>query len=58
VISLPDIYQRGLNAIGDRYTAAKIVGILEDHGYLAKIPKGAVMAGNRRRDAWRIVGKR
>jgi hypothetical protein len=54
-ISLPHIYQRTLNAIGDKATAAKLVGILEDHGWLEPIPQGAVVAGVRRRDAWRIV---
>jgi len=54
-ISLPDIYQRSLNAIGDKATAAKLVAILEDHGWLARISQGAVVAGQRRRDAWRIV---
>ena len=54
-ISLPDIYQRSLNAIGDKATAAKLVAILEDHGWLARIPEGAVVSGVRRRDAWRVV---
>jgi hypothetical protein len=54
-ISLPDIYQRSLNAIGDKATANKLVGILEDHGWLAKLPQGAVVAGKRRRDAWQII---
>ena len=54
-ISLPDIYQRSLNAIGDKATATKLVGILEDHGWLVKIPEGAVVTGQRRRDAWRII---
>jgi Protein of unknown function (DUF3987) len=54
-ISLPDIYQRSLNAIADKATAAKLVAILEDHGWLVRIPQGAVIAGQRRRDAWRIV---
>jgi hypothetical protein len=54
-ISLPDIYQRSLNAIGDKATATKLVLILEDHGWLTKIPQGAVVAGQRRRDAWRII---
>jgi hypothetical protein len=54
-ISLPDIYQRSLNAIGDQATARKIVDILVDHGWLVKIPEGAIVAGQRRRDAWRIV---
>jgi hypothetical protein len=54
-ISLPDIYQRSLNAIGDKATAAKLVTILEDHGWLVRIPEGAVVSGVRRRDAWCIV---
>jgi len=54
-ISLPDIYQRSLNAIGDKGTAEKLVNILEEHGWLVKIPQGAVVAGQRRRDAWLIV---
>jgi hypothetical protein len=55
VISLPDIYQRSLNAIADKATAAKQVAILEDHGWVHRIPEGAVVLGQRRRDAWRIV---
>jgi hypothetical protein len=54
-ISLPDIYQRSLNAIGDKATAKRLVGILEDHGWLDPISKGAVVAGQHRRDAWLIV---
>src|SRR5215470_8807017 len=54
-ISLPDIYQRSLNAIGDKATAAKLVELLEEHGSLVKIPEGAIVAGQRRRDTWRIV---
>jgi Protein of unknown function (DUF3987) len=54
-ISLPDIYQRSLNAIGDKATASKLVGILEEHGWLVKLPQGAVVAEQHRRDAWRII---
>jgi hypothetical protein len=54
-ISLPDLYQRGPTAIRDAATARKIVVILEDHGWLARIAQGAVVAGVRRRDAWTIV---
>jgi hypothetical protein len=31
MVSLPDIYQRGLNAIGDNSTARKLVDILQEH---------------------------
>jgi hypothetical protein len=54
-VSLPDIYQRGLNAIGDQATARKLVATLEEHGWLQKISPGVVVAGKRRREAWRIV---
>jgi hypothetical protein len=33
-VSLPDIYQKGPNAIRDKRTAVKVVAILEDHGWL------------------------
>jgi hypothetical protein len=53
-ISLPDIHQRSLNAIGDKTTAAKLIAILEDH-WVVRIPEGALVSGQRRRDAWRVV---
>jgi hypothetical protein len=55
LISLPDIYQRSLNAISDKATAAKMVGILVDHGWLHRVKGWATVAGQRRREAWRIV---
>jgi hypothetical protein len=58
VIALPDIYQRGPAMIRDQATAKKYVGILEAHGWLVKIPQGAVVAGQQRRDAWRIIKER
>jgi hypothetical protein len=32
-----------------------LIAILEDHGWLVRIPEGAVVLGLRRRDAWRVV---
>lgn len=55
MISLPDMYQRGLNAIGDKATAKKVVDILEDHGWLERVPGGAKIDGHVRRDVWRLV---
>lgn len=53
-VSLPDIYQRTLNAIRDKTTASRIVKILVDHGWL--VPDGdGVVCGNYRRQVWRIV---
>jgi hypothetical protein len=57
MVSLPDVYQRGLNAISDKKTAARIVGILVDHGWLERLPGGAVVAGVTRREVWAIQGK-
>src|SRR3546814_7347977 len=62
IVSLPDVYQRGLNAIADKRTAARIIDILADHGWLESVPGGAVVAGVTRRDVWarseeRRVGK-
>ncbi len=54
-ISLPDLYQRGPNAIREASTARKIVTKLEEHGSLIRIPGGAEIASVWRRDAWRIV---
>jgi hypothetical protein len=57
VVSLPDIYRLGPNAIREKATASRIVAVLEDHGWLQRVPGGCVVAGNRRRDAWHVVGE-
>jgi Protein of unknown function (DUF3987) len=54
-ISLPDLYQRGPGAIRDAASARKVVGILEEHGWLVRIAEGAAVAGVHRREAWHIV---
>ncbi len=54
-VSLPDIYQRGLNAIADQATVRRLVAILDEHGWLVRISGGAVVCGNYRREVWRIV---
>jgi hypothetical protein len=54
-ISLPDIYQRGPNSIRDQATAKKLLKILEDHGWLIRMPQGAAIDAQHRRDAWMIV---
>jgi hypothetical protein len=57
VVSLPDIYQKGPNAIRDKATAARLVATLEDHGSLHRATSGADIAGQHRRQAWRIIGR-
>jgi hypothetical protein len=54
-VSLPDIYQSGPNAIRDRKTALRLIGILEAHRNLVKLPGSTLVKGERRRDAWLIV---
>jgi hypothetical protein len=49
---LAAIYQRGLNAIVDAATARSIVGVLEEHGYVRRLPAGMELDGAPRRDAW------
>jgi hypothetical protein len=56
-VSLPDIYQKGPSAIRDSKTAKKIADILEHHGWLDRTESGAEVAGQRRRVAWRIMGR-
>lgn len=54
-ISLPDIYQRSLNAVGDAAMAKKLVKILEEHGWLVRLPGKTLVGGQRRRDVWQIM---
>jgi len=48
------IYQYGPNAVWDKATAKRIVGILEEHGWMQKIKDGAVVDGKHRREAWDV----
>jgi hypothetical protein len=52
---LAAIYQRGLNAVGDAATARRIVGVLEEHGWVRRLEPGTVLDGSPRRDAWELV---
>jgi uncharacterized protein DUF3987 len=55
-VSLPTVYQKGpRTGAKDKATAAKLVAILEGHGWLIKIPGGALVDGVYRREAWRII---
>lgn len=55
LISPVDFYQHGPNPIRDSKTAHKIAGILEEHGWLVPIEGSAMINGQRRRKAWRVV---
>jgi hypothetical protein len=49
------VYQHGPGAIRDKDTARRIVGILEQHGWLRRLPPETVVDGAPRRDAWEVV---
>jgi uncharacterized protein DUF3987 len=55
LVSLPDIYQRGPNAIREASCARRAVSILEEHLHLLAVPGGAVVDRVFRREVWRIV---
>ena len=55
LVSLPDIYQRGPNAIRDAGTARRLANLLAEHGWLVPVEGGATVAGVRRLDVWQII---
>jgi hypothetical protein len=54
LISLPNIYQLGPYAIRDKATAARIVAILQDHGWL-KARDSSLVQNKYRREVWEVV---
>jgi hypothetical protein len=52
---LAAIYQTGPNALRDAVTARRIVTILEENGWVCRLPAGTVVDGAARRDAWELV---
>jgi hypothetical protein len=52
---LSAIYQRGLNAVRDAATARRIVGVLEEHGYVDRLRAGIELEGAPRNEAWELV---
>ncbi len=57
LVSLPDIYQFGPNAIRDRKTTLRLIRVLEAHKWVVKLPAPTVVNGERRRDVWQIVSE-
>jgi Protein of unknown function (DUF3987) len=49
------IYQRGPSALRDNSTARRIVGILEEHGFVRRLPAGTELDDGPRRDAWELL---
>ena len=54
-ISLPDVYQRGLNVISTKSVASKIVAILESHGCLKKQKEPMLVNGIMRKAVFKII---
>ena len=54
-VSLVDIYQRGPNPFRVKATAERSIKVLESHGHVVRIDGGAEIAGNWRRDVWRLI---
>ncbi len=54
-ISLSDIYQRGPNSIRDVKGARALVSILEEHGWLRRLPEGTKVKGKQRKEAWEVI---
>lgn len=52
---LADLYQTGLSAIRDAATARRIVGLLEEHGWVQRLPPGTMLDGAIRKEAWELV---
>ena len=53
-IGLPEIYQRGPNAIRSAPRARRLMEILEKHDWVVRLPNGAEIDGEHRREAWAI----
>ena len=52
---LLEIYQRGPNPLRDAATAKRIVAILEEHGWIKRLPPGTILDGSPRKDSWELV---
>jgi hypothetical protein len=52
---LAAIYQTGPGALRDATIARRLVGILEEHGFVRRLPNGTVVDGASRRDAWELL---
>jgi hypothetical protein len=54
IISLPDIYQHGPNAIRDAKTARRIAKVLEEHHHLERLDGWEMPDGKSRKEVWRV----
>jgi hypothetical protein len=54
LVALPDVYQLGPASVRDKATAVKLLDLLEAHGWVRKLERGAEVGGQRRRDVWEV----
>jgi hypothetical protein len=54
-LHLAVIYQRGPHVLSDAATARRITGILEEHGYVRRLPENTILDGKPRHEAWELV---
>ncbi len=54
LVSLPEVYQMGPNAVRDKATAAKIMQILAEHFWVRPLEGGAEFGGKKRRQVWEV----
>jgi hypothetical protein len=54
-LQLAAIYQRGPAALRDAATARRIVGILEGHSWIVRLPAGTEVDGVARNEVWELV---
>ena len=54
-VSVRDVVQLGPNTLRETPKARAALGILEKHGWLVGLEGGAVVRGDARKEAWRIV---
>jgi hypothetical protein len=52
-----ELYQLGPYAIRDSEKAKKIIDILADHGWIAQIPRGAIVDGAKRREVYALTAE-
>ncbi len=53
-VSLIEIYQYGPNSIRDPKAARKTMFILQEHGWVIPLEKGAMFDGSLRKEAWKV----
>jgi hypothetical protein len=54
-LHLAGIYQLGPAALRDAATARRIVAILEDHGWIVRLPENTEVDGIARREVWELL---